>query len=114
VDGHTLGGSWKWWNQGGWFTLVHQLEYFGGFPAPAEADVTIDQFCDALHKCPSCFYVFAIALLMTNRWKKQLLKATEVYFVLMAESMICNNSQHEPLGIFISFLLSRHEPWRLR
>jgi hypothetical protein len=28
--------------------------------------------------------------------------------------MIWNNSQHEPLGIFVSLPLSRHEPWRLR
>jgi hypothetical protein len=28
--------------------------------------------------------------------------------------MIWNNSQHDPLGIFISLPLSRHEPWRLR
>jgi hypothetical protein len=46
--------------------------------------------------------------------EEKLLKATDVYFVLKAESMIWNNSQHEPLGIFISLPLSRHEPWRLR
>jgi hypothetical protein len=51
---------------------------------------------------------------MTNRCRKQLLKATDVYFVLKAESMIWNNSQHDPFGIFISLPLSRHEPWRLQ
>jgi hypothetical protein len=71
-------------------------------------------FCDALHKRPSCFHVFSTPLLMTNRWSKQLLKATDVYFYLKAENMIWNNSQHEPHGIFISLPLSRNEPWRLR
>jgi hypothetical protein len=28
--------------------------------------------------------------------------------------MICNNSQHDLLGIFISLPLIRHEPWCLR
>jgi hypothetical protein len=98
----------------GWFTSAHQLESFRWFLAPATADVAIDQFCDALHKRPDCFHVLAIPLLMTNRWRKHLLKATDVYFVSKAESMIWNNSQHDPLGIFISLPLSRHEPWRLR
>jgi hypothetical protein len=83
-------------------------------PAPTAMDAVIDQFCDALHKRPNCFHVFAIPLLMTNIWRKRLLKATGVYFVLKAESMIWNDSQYEPLGIFISLPLSRHEPWRIR
>jgi hypothetical protein len=98
----------------GWFTSAHQLGSFRWFPAPAAADTAIYQFCDALHKRHSCFHVFAIPLLMTNRWRKHLLKVTDVYFVLKAENMIWNNSQHEPLGIFISLPLSRHGPWRLR
>jgi hypothetical protein len=98
----------------GWATSAHQLGSFGWFSAPAAADAAIDQFCDALHKRPSCFHVFAIPLLMTNRSKKQLLKATDVYFVLKADSMIWNNLQHEPLGIFISLTLSRHGPCHLR
>jgi hypothetical protein len=99
----------------GWFTSAHQLRSFGWFTVPAAADAaTINQFCDALHKLPSCFHVFAIPLLMTNRWRKQLMKARDVYFVLKAESMIWNNSQNDPLGIFICFPLSRHKPWNLR
>jgi hypothetical protein len=97
----------------GWFTSVHQLGSFGWLPAPAAAYAAIDQFCDALHKRPSCFHVLAIPLLMTNIWRKQLLKATDVYFVLKANRIIWNNSQHEPLGIFISFPLIWHEPWLL-
>jgi hypothetical protein len=98
----------------GWFTSAHQLGSVGWFPAPAAADAAIDQFCDVLHKRPNCVHVFAISLLMMNIWRKQLLKATDVYFVSKAESMIWNNSQHEPLFIFISLPLSRHEPWCLR
>jgi hypothetical protein len=51
---------------------------------------------------------------MTNRWRKQLLKATDVNFVLKSGSEIWSFSQHEPLGIFISLPLIRHEIWRLR
>jgi hypothetical protein len=94
----------------GWFTSAHKLGSFGWLPAPAAADASIDQFYDVLHKRPNCFHVFAIPLLMTNIWRKQLLKVTDVYFVLKeAYSMILNSSQHEPLGLFISLPLSRHE-----
>jgi hypothetical protein len=50
---------------------------------------------------------------MTNQWRKTLLKAADVYFVLKPVCEIWDNSHHEPLGIFISLHLSRHEPWHL-
>jgi hypothetical protein len=84
------------------------------FPDPAAADAAIDQFCEALHTRPQCYHVFAIPFLMTNRWSKTLLKAVVVYCVVKPECDIWYNSQHEPLGIFISLPLSRHEPWRIR
>jgi hypothetical protein len=95
----------------GWSTSAHKLGSFGWFPAPAAADASIDQFYDVLHKRSNCFHVFAIPLLMTNRSRKQLLKVMDVYFVLKeADSMIWNISQHEPLDLFISLPLSRHDP----
>jgi hypothetical protein len=112
-----------WWNTGinlkvleprDWFATAHNPGDFGWFPAPATADAAIDQFCEALHKIPHCYHVFAIPFLMTNRWKKTLLKAVDVYFVLKPVCEIWDNSQHESLGIFISLPLSRHEPWRIR
>jgi hypothetical protein len=63
---------------------------------------------------PYCFHVFDIPLLMTNRWSKQLLKATDVNFVVKACNEIWGASQHEILGVVISLHLCRHEPWRLR
>jgi hypothetical protein len=51
---------------------------------------------------------------MANRSRKQLLKATDVNFLLKPGSEIWSFSQHETLDIFISLPLSRHEPWRLR
>jgi hypothetical protein len=112
-----------WWNTGrnmevleprDWFTTAHSPGDFGWLPASAAADAAIDQFCEALHKRPHCYHAFAIPFLMMNRWRKTLLKAVDVYFVLKPVCEIWDNSQHEPLGIFISLPLSRHEPWRLR
>jgi hypothetical protein len=97
-----------------WFTTAHNPGDFGWFPAPAAADAAIVQFCEALHKRPHCYHVFSIPFLMTNRWRKTLLKAVDVYFFLKPVCEIWDNSQHEPLGIFISLPLSRHEPWPRR
>jgi hypothetical protein len=50
---------------------------------------------------------------MTNRWLKQLLKATDINFVVKPCTESWGASQHEPLGVFIYLSLCRHEPWRL-
>jgi hypothetical protein len=97
-----------------WFTTAHNPGEFGWSPAPSAADMTIDQCCEALHKIPHCYHVFSVPLIMTNMVRKMLLKAVDVYFVLKHVCDIWDNSQHEPLDIFISLPLSRHEPWRLR
>jgi hypothetical protein len=97
--------------------LVHHRSQSRGFwvvPSAGRADTAIDQFCEALHKRLHCYHVFAILFLMTNRWSKILLKAVDVYFVLKPVCEIWDNSQHEPLGIFIYLPLSRHAPWSLR
>jgi hypothetical protein len=109
-----LGKDFKVLEPEGWFTQAHKLGYFGWFPMPATDNATIDQLCEAVYKRPFCFHVFAVLLLMTNRWRKQLLKATDMIFFLKPGSKIWFFSQHEPLGIFISLPLGRHEPWRLR
>jgi hypothetical protein len=112
-----------WWDTGrelevleprDWFTTAHNPEDLGWFPALAAADAAIDQFCEALHKRPHCYQVFVVPLLITNRWRKTLLKAVGVYFILKPVCEIWDNSQHEPLGIFIYLPLIRHEPWHLR
>jgi hypothetical protein len=81
---------------------------------PAAADASIDQFCEALHELPYCFHVFAITLFVTNRWRKQLLKGTDINFVVKPWTEIWGASQYEHLGVFNSLPLCSHEPWYLR
>jgi hypothetical protein len=94
------------------FTTAHNPGDFGWFPSPDAADAAIGQFCEALHKRPYCYHDIAVPLMMMNRWSKTLLKAVDMYFVLKPVWESLDNSQHEPLDIFISFPLIRHEPWR--
>jgi hypothetical protein len=100
-----------WWNTGRnlevlmpryWFTTAHNPGDFGRLPALAAADAAIDQFCEALHKTPHCYHVFAVPLLMTNRWSKTLLKAVDVYFVLkpVCEIQITHSMSHLAFYLF--------------
>jgi hypothetical protein len=116
-------GGWiqGWWDNGrkllmteprDWFTTAHTPGNFGWCPAPATADAAINQCCEALHKMPYCYHVFAMSLIMTNIWRKTVLKAVDVYFMLKPVCAIWDHSQHEPLGIFIYLPLSRTpNPW---
>jgi hypothetical protein len=117
-------GDWMhvWWDSGrkllmtepkDWITTAHAMGDFGWFPALASADSAIDQFCEALHERHHFSHIFDVPLIMTNRWRKTLLEVVDVYFVLKPVCAFRGHSQHEPLGIFISFPLRRHEPWRL-
>jgi hypothetical protein len=70
--------------------------------------------CEALYKSPFCLNVSVVLLLMMNRWRKQLLKATDVNFVLNPGSEMWPFSQHGPLGMFTCLPLRRHELRRLK
>jgi hypothetical protein len=83
-------------------------------PPPAAADVAVEQLCEAVHKRPQCIHLFMTPFLMTNRWRKKMLKATDLKFFLKAECQVWDSSNHELLGFSIYLPLCRHEPWRMR
>jgi hypothetical protein len=51
---------------------------------------------------------------MNNRWRKQLLKGTDINFVVKPCTDIWGASQHKLLGVFISLPLCRHAPLNIR
>jgi hypothetical protein len=57
---------------------------------------------------------FHDTFLMTNRWRKQLLKATDFKLFLKSKCQVWDSSNHDPLGLFVYFPLCRHEPWHMR
>jgi hypothetical protein len=52
--------------------------------------------------------LFMTPFLMTYRWRKQMLNATDLKFFLKAEFQVWDSSNHEPLGFFIYLPLCRH------
>jgi hypothetical protein len=98
----------------GWYTDGHKHGNFLWPSPPASADAAVDKLCEAVHKRPQCRNLFMIPFLMTNRWRKQMLKATDLKFFLKAECQVWDSSNHEPLGLCVYLPLCRHEPWRMR
>jgi hypothetical protein len=66
----------------GWYTNGHKQGNFLWAPPPAVVDVAVEKLCEAVHTRPQCTHVFIAPFLMTNRWRKQMLKATDLKFFL--------------------------------
>jgi hypothetical protein len=98
----------------GWYTDGHKQVNFLCPPPPAAADAAVEQLCEAVHKRPQGTHLSRTPFLMNNRWRKQMLKATDLKFFLKAECQVWDYSNHEPLGFFVYLPLCRHEPWRMR
>jgi hypothetical protein len=98
----------------GWYTDGHKQGHFLWDPPAAAADAAVEQFCKAVHKRPQCTHLFMTPFLMTNRRRKQMLKATDLKFFLKADCQVRDSSNHAPLGLFINLPLCRHEPWHMR
>jgi hypothetical protein len=114
----------SWWNEDqgplttlrpeGWFEEGQQDGNFLWVPPPAAADVVVEQLGEARHKRPNCMHITIVPRLMTSRWRKGLLKESDLEIVIPVGSRVWGKHLHEPLLMFISFPLCRHPPWSLR
>ena len=98
----------------GWFEEGQQEGNFLWIPPPAAADVVVEQLGEARHKRPNCLHITIVPRLMTSRWRKGLLKESDVELKIPVGSGVWGQHQHEPLLMFVSFPLCRHPPWSLR
>ena len=105
----------EWLSPNDWFSPPRRGGNFVWSPAPAAADVALEQMCRAQLKRPSSTcHIFVVPRLMTSRWRKKLLKSCTLHFYIPARFDIWDTSQHEPLMIAICLPLSKHRPWNLR
>lgn len=81
-------------------------------PAPAIADVAVEYMAQAIHKRTKSTHIFICPRLMTARWHRTVLKATDLIFSIPIGSSLWGLDQHEPLIFCISFPLSRNRPWK--
>jgi hypothetical protein len=98
----------------GWFEEGQLEGNFLWVPPPAAADVVVEQLGEARHKRPQCLHITIVPRLMTSRWRKGLLKESDLEIVIPVGSSAWEKRMHEPLLMFVSFPLCRHPPWSLR
>ena len=83
-------------------------------PPPAAADVAAEFMAQTIHKRHTSTHIFICPRLMTARWMRFIIKASDVVFVIPVGCNIWEADQHEPLIFALSFPLSSVYPWKQR
>ena len=114
----------------GWFELGHGIvghtrddlgrympKYIMGTliwcPPPAAASVAAEELRRSRHKRESACHIFVCPRLMTNLWRKLVMKEADLLFELPAGFEVWREEMHEPLLIAVCLPLICHRPWRL-
>jgi hypothetical protein len=109
------GGNWKILAPKEWFHEVHLQEgRFIWSPAPAIADVALEQLCETRHTRPSNAHIFLCPALMTSRWRKRLGKVTDAMFTVPVGSTHWSLGMHEPVVVALICPLLPCSPWQVR
>jgi hypothetical protein len=83
-------------------------------PAPAAADVAVEEMMRARHKDPRSMHVFVVPKLMTYLWRKRLYKEADVSFEVPVGVPFWDKTMHERLIVVIVFPLFDFSPWRMK
>jgi hypothetical protein len=82
-------------------------------PPPVVADVAAEEMRRSRHKRETSFHVFVCPRLMTNLWRKLVLKEVDFYFEVPVGSSVWGSHMHEPLLIGVCLPFIAHRPWKL-
>jgi hypothetical protein len=82
-------------------------------PPPVVAHVAAEEMRRSRHKREDSFHVFMCPRLMTNLWRKLVLKEVDFYFEVPVGSSVWASSMHEPLLIGVCLPYIQHRPWKL-
>jgi hypothetical protein len=83
-------------------------------PPPAAAAVAAEERLRSRHKRECLCHVFVCPRLMTNLWRKLVLKEADFVFEVPVGSSVWSREMHEPLlivGVCLPFI--PHSPWKL-
>jgi len=109
------GEVWTLLDEDSWFTTpFHSDGFFVWTPPPCVADVAVEAAAEAHHIRPWNTHVFIIPSLMTNRWRRQLSKSSDLLVVLPFDELFWNEGKEfERLTLAIVCPLLRQAPWRV-
>jgi hypothetical protein len=93
-----------------WFTTGQGFGTFIWHPAPAAADVVVEQLGKARHKRPSSLHIVVVPRLMTGRWRRRMTRECDCYFRIPAGVSLWDKTQYEPVLIFVCLPFVVHRP----
>ena len=96
----------------GWFEPIIMGHVYVWTPPPAVADVAVEMMAQSIHRQPYATHIFLCPRLMTAKWMRMVLKATDATWQIPLGSTIWAVSNHEPLVFSLYLPLSRTKPWR--
>lgn len=100
-----------WMEPEDWFRAPQAgKQVFVWTPAPAAADVVMEQLSFARHKRPGALHIVIVPRIMTRRWRKRLIRATDFYTNLDNEELWPMAQQFEPLLMFVALPFVVHRP----
>jgi hypothetical protein len=83
-------------------------------PAPAAADVAIEELRKALIKRRDSTHVFLCPRLLTTQWRRQLNKSCDLVVFLPASNEFWRPDMYEPLTIGLVFPFLSARPWQVQ
>lgn len=95
-----------------WVRRLGEQAYYVWLPPPAAADVAVECLAQAIHKRSNALHIFICPRLMTARWYKTLIKATDLSVTIPLGTDFWSTDQHEPLMFCVAFPLSTYRPWK--
>jgi hypothetical protein len=85
----------------GWFDEGHGYGTYIWAPAPAAAEVVVEQLGRARLKRPESMHIVVVPRVMTGRWRRHLTQGTDLYFKMDWNGVWPLSEQFEPLLIFV-------------
>ena len=93
-----------------WFSKGQGRGTFIWHPAPAAADVVVEQLGKARHKRPANLHIVVVPRLMTGRWRRHMTRECDCYFRIPAGTSLWGKMQYEPVLIFVCLPFVVHRP----
>jgi hypothetical protein len=97
-----------------WFSKGHEDGFHIWAPAPAVADVVLEQMCESVLIRPWNAHVFLCPAHMTYKWRKQLRKVSDLVVTIPVGGELWPSRLHEPLIFALTCPLLAYSPWRVK
>jgi hypothetical protein len=94
----------------GWFDDGHKRGNFIWSPAPAAAEVVVEQLGRARLKRPQSLHIVVVPRLMTGRWRRHLSRGTDFYLKIDWNDLWPLATHHEPVLMFVCLPYESHRP----